>query len=189
MKSKKGKMITKMKPKVKVEISDEWKDDINKELEGIIYTGKERIDQITRFYDGIIRSMDSETETLELAFFQNLKDDLARFPPEAIGASWRSNLDSRLTDNSFRRQWKSFIFRIKYFPNNLRFWGFQKSVAYIFTFKKRTPFSIIGSLGEYYKDKAYDPTISEAFDTGFYTAVKLILDERISLDDIKNNSS
>jgi hypothetical protein len=42
-------------------------------------------------------------------------------------------------------------------------------------------YTVIGSIGQYYREKAYDPTISQAFDAGFLTAILLVEQGLISV--------
>lgn len=41
---------------------------------------------------------------------------------------------------------------------------------------------IVGTPGQYYKEVAYDPTVSEAFDAGMYTCLLLLREGLIELD-------
>lgn len=43
---------------------------------------------------------------------------------------------------------------------------------------------IVGSVGSHYAKASYDTTTSEAFDTGFYTAIKLLRDGTIDINDL-----
>lgn len=40
---------------------------------------------------------------------------------------------------------------------------------------------VVGTIGQYYDDLSYEPTISQAFDAGFATAIKLLQKKLIEL--------
>jgi hypothetical protein len=43
---------------------------------------------------------------------------------------------------------------------------------------------VVGSVGYTYQEKSFDPTITEAFDTGFYTAIRMIEEGLIELPSV-----
>jgi len=156
---------------------EEFMDHINKEIAGIEYTNKERVEAIKRFYSNMLRQLESEDSKFEIHFrmYGTSIDDT---PLECIGASWGSKFNER-----YRRR-RSIRYAAKKFPGYVKRFGIVKGVKYLNPFRKFNEIVVTGSLGGYYRNEAFDPTISEAFDTGFYTCMRLLMDEIISFDDI-----
>lgn len=161
------------KPKTQLDIGPDTREYFRSVFDHEMAVAKERRRRIVASWEIFQRAMESEESKLKVLF-------------SPLPTAYERDYPVEVAECSHIIRWSRYKpKRWSRVQTMYSMFGWKEAVRAAFSRNKSFEAYGIGSIGNFYSEKQRDPTISEAFDSGFYVCVKLLQEGIISLDDIE----